>query len=209
MSGGENSIAVLLAGGRSSRMGRDKASLRIPGDGRTLAELALERLARACGRGVVAGPAERDWGTEWPSVPDGPGAGPVAGLLGAARAHPGRRLLALGCDLPEVSSELLAALAASPAQLALPKTEKGPEPLCALYGPAALEILEKRVADGRFALRGLFDEDLPFEVDVFEGERLRQYGDPRRLFLNLNHPADLEDWLARRERASRGSARNQ
>lgn len=178
-------------------MGRDKASLPIPGQGLTLAEVALERLARVCGVGVVAGPADRDWGKDWPSVPDGPGAGPIAGLLGAARAHPGRRLLALGCDLPEVSAELLAALAASPAQLALPRTEKGPEPLCTLYGPAALEILERRAADGRFALRSLLDEDLPFEVDVFEGERLRQFGDPRRLFLNLNHPSDLEAWLTR------------
>jgi len=185
-------VGVVVAGGRSSRMGADKALLTL--DGTTLAERAARCLAAVCpvvlvadrGRSTVAGLA---------SVEDGPGGGPAAGLLGAARAAPDQPLLVLGCDLPAVPTALLAGLVelagGSGADLALPRSPRGLEPLVGYYGPRALASLERQVADGRFALRHLL-ENPDLAVTLLEGEALAAFGDPERIFANLNTPEELE-----------------
>lgn len=187
----EDPVGVVLAGGRSSRMGRDKATLRL--DGRTLARRAADLLAAVCpevvvadrGRGVVPGV---------PSVADGAGRGPAAGLLGAAREAPGRALLVLACDLPGVPAPLLAALVELArrrgADLALPRSPRGPEPLVAVYGPKALAALAERVAGGEQALVGLLGR-ADLAVTVLEGEALERFGDPVEVFRNVNTPEDL------------------
>lgn len=197
-------VGVVLAGGLSRRMGEDKAGLILAGA--TLAELAAERLAAVCAE-VVA--ADRGRGTVpgVRSVSDGPGRGPAAGLLGAARAYPGQPLLVLAVDLPGVPAELLAALAARvveppegapAADCAVPRSRQdreprsggGLEPLVACYGPRALAALGERVAAGHLAPRGLFErEDLA--VAVIEGPELERFGDPERMLMNVNTPADL------------------
>lgn len=185
-------VGVVLAGGGSRRMGRDKASLEI--GGKSLAAAAVERLARICepvvvadrGRGVVAGV---------PSLADGPGRGPAAGLLGVAAVWPARPLLALACDLPGVPEGLLAGLAgrarAGLWDWVVPRGAGGLEPLCALYGPRALEVLAARVASGRFALHPLARER-SLAVWVLGFERCSPWGPPADLFANLNRPEDLE-----------------
>ena len=170
-------IGVVLAGGASSRMGRDKALLEIEGE--TLVSGAARRLGEVCGEVIVA-----DRGRELlpGSVPDGPGQGPAAGILGAARARPGERLLVLAVDLPKVPVSLLEKLAGMDADLAIPRWEGGLEPLCALYGPAAIAEIEERVARGRLDLRTL--PETP-------GLRVAYLEEAGEFFLNLNRPEDL------------------
>src|SRR5262245_15440226 len=185
-------VGVVLAGGRSRRLGRDKATLEVGGE--TLAGRALRRLSPLCsdlavadaGRGLVPGAL---------SLPDGPGEGPAAGLLGAARAFPARWLLALACDLPGVTTELLARLASPPLpDLAVARSRGGVEPLAAVYGPRALDALAERVAAGRYALHELADLE-GFAVRVIEGAALAALGPPEILFANVNTPEDLARWL--------------
>ena len=185
---------MVLAGGASSRMGLDKALLEESGE--SLARRAAGRLAGVCpevmvadgGRGLVPGLG---------SVADGPGKGPAAGILGAAAIHPGRPLLVLACDLPAVPPSLLAEIAASPGDLVLPRWEGRAEPLCALYGPAALAALAGQVAHGRFALHELAGLE-GLAVRWLDEERLTVHGRPAAMFLNLNTPEDLERWRALR-----------
>ena len=182
-------VGLVLAGGESRRLGRDKARL----DGAALPRLAAERLAAVCSEVAVA-----DRGRELvpgrPSLADAAGRGPAAGILGGAAAYPGRPLLVLACDLPGVPAGLLAELARSAGcDWAVPRWAGGLEPLCALYGPAALEALAARVAAGRFALHGLAGEG-GLAIRYLEGEELRRFGDPGEIFLNLNTPDDLESW---------------
>ena len=186
-------VGVVLAGGSSSRMGRDKALLAAGGE--SLPAGAARRLAGVCaevavadrGRGLLPG---------LPSLADGPGRGPAAGILGAAEAYPGRRLLVLACDLPQVPEELLALLARlDGCDCALPRWRDGVEPLCALYGPAALAALARRAARGLFALHRLIEEEA-LAVRILEGEALARFGDPREVFLNLNAPVDWERYVA-------------
>ena len=185
-------VGIVLAGGASQRMGRDKALLVLsPGapDGETLAAAAARRLAAVCaevlvadrGRAVVPG---------LPSLPDGPGRGPAAGLLGAAAARPGHPLLVLACDLPAVPVALLQELVSLGADLTLPRWNGGLEPLCAVWGPAALARLAERVERGLYALHPLAAE-ADLAVRFLEGERLAAFGPAAELFRNVNTPEDL------------------
>lgn len=158
-------------------MGRDKALIELAGEtlvagaARRLGEVCAEVLIADAGRGLLPG-----------SVPDGPGQGPAAGILGAARARPGHPLLVLAVDLPRVPVSLLEQLARADADLAIPRWAGGLEPLCALYGPAALAELETRVGRGRLDLRTLAETP---------GLRVRYLEEPGEVFLNLNRPGDL------------------
>ncbi|HWM93545.1 MAG TPA: molybdenum cofactor guanylyltransferase [Thermoanaerobaculia bacterium] len=176
-------IGVVLAGGASTRMGRDKALLEIEGESlvvraaRRLGEVCSEVLVADAGRGLLPG-----------SVPDGSGKGPAAGILGAALVRPGQPLLVLAVDLPRVPVPLLEELARSDADLAVPRWSGGVEPLCALYGPAALAALEERVKLGRFDLRTL--PETP-GLRVRWVEEIERFGEPAEVFLNVNRPSDL------------------
>lgn len=191
-------MGVALAGGRSSRMGgRDKAALVL--DGRTLAGRAADRLAGVCARVVVA---DRGRGAVpgVPSVADGPGRGPAAGILGAAREATGGPLLVLACDLPGVPAELLAALAGRARRgpdLVLPRWRRGVEPLVAWYGPGALAALAVQVAVGEYSL-GRLVAGGGLAVEWLEGEELAGFGEPEAVFYNVNRPEDLDLLIHRR-----------
>lgn len=165
-------------------MGWDKALSSLPVS-------AAERLAAVCaevavadrGRGLLPG---------LPSLLDGPGGGPAAGILGAAAAYPGRPLLVLACDLPRVPAELLAELTSPGAwDWAVPRWGRGLEPLCALYGPVALTVL---IQKGLRAPHRLAAEDLA--IRYLEGDDLARFGPPEEVFLNLNTPEDLERYTS-------------
>lgn len=176
---------MVLAGGASSRMGRDKALLEL--DGETLAARAVRKLREVCGEVLIA-----DAGRNLlpGSVPDGPGEGPAAGILGAALARPGERLLVLAVDLPRVPVALLAELAGSEADLVVPRWAGGLEPLCALYGPAALAALAERVGRGRLDLRTLA------ETPGLRVRYLEEIDRPGETFANWNRPEDREQALS-------------
>lgn len=196
-------VGVVLAGGAGSRLGQNKADLRLPGRrgddaGPTLVEWALARLSAVSGvEEVLVAAGEAALGTL--SVPqelqasiiaDGVGSGPAAGVLGAARSRPDRELLVLACDLPLVPVELLAALAGSRADLAAAASDPADpwsmNPTCALWKPPALELLGRRVAEGDFRLYPtLQDSDL--RVQTIDAGR---FGDPKQVLLNVNTAAD-------------------
>jgi len=133
-------IGFVMAGGRSTRMGTDKALL--PWEGTTLLDHAITRLlAVTADVRILCGPTPRYADRNRPLVVDlegeTDGAGPLAGLaagLASAGDAPG---VYLGVDLPGVSVELLSALASiDDGDAVVPVTEDGPEPLCAVYRAA-------------------------------------------------------------------------
>ncbi len=179
---------VVLAGGASARMGRDKALLEV--DGRTLIARAVQKLEEA-GVPVVVARGERAPLPGIRTVPDGGGRGPAAGILGAAHAVAARSgLLVLACDLPLVPVPLLKLLLHQPGDWVVPRWERGIEPLCALYRPAALLDLAQQVQRGSSALHQL-TRCGDCRITYLEGEALHRLGRPEDLFLNLNSPDDL------------------
>lgn len=200
--GHSGALGLLLAGGASTRLGRDKAAELVPGTTKTFAQNARDLLAAAGLPVLVAARdparAERLLPGE-KAVNDGPGRGPAAALLGAHAALPEATFLALACDLPEIPPALLRALAASAGDLVWPVWGNGQgEPLCALYRPKALDRLAQRVLAGDFALQGLAQEpDLDFLP--FPTAKIALFGDPAVLFFNTNRQEDLDSLAARRQ----------
>jgi len=150
----------LLVGGASRRFGRPKALVEVGGT--TLAERAAVVLATAVERLVLLGDGP---------VPDSLGAlprladaaettGPLAGLLAALRSAPEAAWVICPCDLPWVTPQAVAWLAGErrPGRAAvLPRVppDGPPEPLFALYEPAALALVEALAGDGAPAPRRL------------------------------------------------------
>ncbi len=183
---------LVLAGGRSSRMGRDKAALVHP-DGQTLARRCHDLLMQAGCQSVAISirhdqeiPAGLD-GLEITRDPAGESQGPIVGMVAGMRLHPDGDWLVVACDLPRLDLPTLTHLVASKQAdenfLAYRSEFDGlPEPLCTLYSPAALPLLEQaQAADFRCPRKILIRSDC----------RLLEPITPRALD-NANTPDDWE-----------------
>ncbi len=145
---------LVLAGGRSERLGRDKAALAI--NGSTLLERAVALLSRVVGdvRVAVRGDQLSDeLRRRFALLADeDENIGPAAGLLAAHRLDPDTAWLALACDMPGVTEQLLAGLIAARDPRRGATAYRGragrPEPLCAIYEPATLSRLRTEVDAG-------------------------------------------------------------
>jgi molybdopterin-guanine dinucleotide biosynthesis protein A len=172
-------------------MGRDKALL--PWGGTDLLGHTLARLSRVTGEvRILAGSRPRYAGRGVAVVTDrAPDLGPMAGLLAALEAAHGRPVLMLGVDLPLVPTALLERLLVltGAADAAVPVSPRGPEPLCAVYGPACLRPVHSAVAHGDLRMTEFLSELRVHEVGPAE---LVPFGDPAEVFLNVNSPADYE-----------------
>lgn len=133
---------LLLVGGKSQRMGSDKALLQYGGE-QTQLERATELLNTVCGKVFVsqrheqAFPTPQDTEAIYDSIEDVKG--PLCGILSAMQAHPEAHWLVLACDMPNLTQstlkKLIGAFQSAPPQLtAYCSGHDGlPEPLCAIY----------------------------------------------------------------------------
>ena len=191
---------LLLAGGRSSRMGQEKASLVIGNRGLSQAAYALALLQQFCAQTYLSLRDGQDFPCGAEGVPvlrdDSAAEGPMAGLLAAFREAPGAAWLVLACDLPFVHSGLLARLVACHARdpdlpfvACANSTDGQPEPLCAIYGPAAVPILARHASRGHFSPRQIMIEENSVLLDVS--------GEDAAALTNVNTPQDLAAARAR------------
>jgi molybdopterin-guanine dinucleotide biosynthesis protein A len=97
----------------------------------------------------------------------------------------------LAVDLPHVPVALLQRLVslAESADVVVPVSPDGPEPLCAVYSRDCLEPVRAALARGDLKMTGFWSG---LRVRRLDSAELRDFGDPARLFLNLNAPADYE-----------------
>lgn len=162
---------ALLCGGRSSRMGTNKALLQMR-PGVSQLDYALNLLAGLCPRVIACtGPSGR-WPLELPpgivGISDADETtGPLAGVIAALGAANGQAILLIACDMPWVDAAVLTRLVASrntAAQATVFAASDGkPEPMCAVYEATALEPLRQHARRGRSGLRD-FMRQVPIEV---------------------------------------------
>lgn len=188
-------LALLMAGGRSRRMGRDKCTL--PWRGRPMWEWQMQTLAALSPDKIaVTAPERPDWlppHAGW--LPDtAPDIGPLAGLLAGLRELKQGNMLVLAVDLPFMTADYLAALwAGCPGNLgSVPAGPKGWEPLAAVYPAGAADLADERLNAGRRDLQGWVDQ-LHHAGWV---ERHAIDPDNSTLFRNLNHPHQWEAALS-------------
>ena len=179
---------LVLAGGKSRRMGSDKASLTV--DGRTQLDRAVRLLDAHLDRVFVS---------TSPDQSDDPlrrnherivdrydNIGPIAGILSAMDQYPELSWLVLACDLPNIDDTTIKYLLAN----ASPEHEATafrsvrddlPEPLCAIYRPACRASIDRFVDAGK---------NCPRKILINSPTCLLQQPNPGALH-NINSPEDL------------------
>ena len=157
---------IILTGGASLRMGRDKAT--IPSGGTTLAEQTARLLEQIAEPVVEVGPGV----THLPVVSESPPrAGPLAATVAGWRALADGGwdgpVIVVATDLPRLRLEVLDWLANHPAPGSIvPRSNGRPQSLCARYAKEDLELAAQLVADGATAMRDLLAAAHPLVVDA-------------------------------------------
>lgn len=179
---------LVLAGGQSRRMGQDKALLARAGETQLgyvvrLLQQQLEQVFVSA-RAEQAADAER---ARYAQIVDRyTDLGPVAGILSAMDAAPEASWLVVACDLPNLDAatirHLLARRSLTQPFTAYRSSFDGlPEPLCAVYSPAARSIIDAFVAAGLHC---------PRKMMLRSDSKLLELPNPRALD-NINTPEDL------------------
>jgi molybdopterin-guanine dinucleotide biosynthesis protein A len=184
-------MGFVIAGGRSSRMGADKAFLDF--HGQTLLDHALTAMDAVCDRVAIVGDPARFPKYEFVVADVFSGCGPLAGIHAALVHSPVELNLMLAVDMPFVSRELLAFLFASAADednhaiITVPRTSKGLQPLCAVYRRDFSATAEQALRAGKYKIDAAFSSVV---VRVIEQAELAAAGFTEQSFFNLNTPQD-------------------
>jgi len=187
----------VLAGGRSSRMGTDKAFLEF--DGRTLLARALDLLHRLTPEARIVGPAAK-FVAYGPVVEDiYTGRGPLAGIHAALSSSATDLNLILAVDLPLITESFLQFIVecarASDAVVTVPRIAGGYQPLCAVYRRAFWPLAQAALESGRNKIDALFSAA---NTRVLEESELGRFAFHAGMFENLNTPEDLRRAAAKK-----------
>lgn len=151
---------IILAGGKSSRMGTEKGLLELCG--KPLIIYAIEALSGLCGSIIISSSSEAYKSFDYHVVPDEfPGIGPMGGIYSALRQSQTEKNIVLSCDLPFVSTKLLSYVLqnAHGYQVAVPWLgNQHYEPLCGFYCLSVLDQMSSFIQKGNYKLPDLFEE---------------------------------------------------
>jgi len=182
---------LILAGGASSRMGRNKALLEL--EGRKLVERVLSALEPLTDEIlIVSNQPEPYRFLERPIIPDiQPGYGPLMGLYSGLKAARGDLALLVAVDMPFLSSDFLRHLIslAPGYDVVIPHAHERLHPLCAVYRrETCLPAIEGAIARGQRRLISFHPEVRVRQVDEAE---LRSISPDLRDLINVNTPEEL------------------
>jgi len=179
----------VTAGGRSSRMGRDKAWLEI--DGRPMIQHVVEALLQITPTvSIIANSPEYDRLGLPVFADQNPGIGPLEAIRVALAASLAPCVLLVACDLPFVTAEFLDFLLSRVEghQAVAPLNSDGQlEPLCAIYSADALEPVTELIRSGERKVSRLFDRVRARLIPFQDFGRL---AGAERFFINVNTPED-------------------
>ena len=181
--------AVILAGGASSRMGRDKSLLEIRG-----VPLIHRLIAQLQGRFrevLISSDDPAPYrSTGLNIIPDGqPGQGPLRGIAAALEAAQAETVFVLACDIPDIDHRFVRCLLAEArrADCAVPRRADGRwEPLFSAWRKSALPAIREVLAEGERKIDAVFPRVRAAAVDLVDGAWLR----------NLNTPQDVAEYLS-------------
>ena len=189
---------VVLAGGESRRLGRNKALEHIRG--RTLIERVIEGIAPLTAEVIVVAGSPAQAAT-LPPMPDVqlvsdryPGCGSLGGIFTGLSASRDPWVLVVACDMPFLNPRLLRRLMAMRRDVdaVIPRLKGQPEPLHALYSKTCLGPMERMLQAEQLKIAPLFEQVRVRYVDEATIDRI----DPdHRSFFNINSPTDLEEAL--------------
>jgi len=187
-----NSTAFILAGGRSTRMGADKAMLELGSD--KLLERAIRVCKRACSTVALIGEKKRLRPFGWVIEDVFRGQGPLAGIHAALSSKAASEFnLFLAVDMPSVTTDLLRFLVhtaeESNAVVIVPRVEDHLQTLCAIYRPGFRRVAEEALLAGHNKIDPLFHQ---VRTRIVEQSELKSLGFSAELFDNVNTPDEFK-----------------
>lgn len=201
MTAGKSEAGVagyILAGGGSTRFGRDKALVEVGGT--PMLERMIELLKSVTNQvKIVAAPGKYTVSGAEVFEDHWPGEGPLGGIItaledAAQRAARPEWSLILSCDMPFLTREWLIFLceraAKSSAQVILPHSASGPEPLCACWQTGAAAKLRSGFERG---VRKVTEGIALLRAEVLDEADWKRFDSAGRLFWNMNTAADYEE----------------
>ncbi len=190
---------IILAGGSSSRMGKNKALLPFPGNQAvTFVEHLASLLVQCCVETLIVA-RDQAYASAY-ALPglriifdETPGIGPLMGLYSGLSAMNTERALVVAVDLPFVQPALLSFLLSQPLTadtLLVPIVHDVPQVMLALYPRSVVPVVKEQLQWGRRDLRCLL-EVAP--VQFIEEKQLLQVDPQLRSFVNINTPEELQE----------------
>jgi molybdopterin-guanine dinucleotide biosynthesis protein A len=178
---------VLLAGGKSRRMGRDKAALVVAG--KTMADRMLEWLQSHFPQTLIAGDRPDLARPGIACHPDIYTGSSLGGLHNGLLHAPTEWIFAVACDMPFPDTRLLVPMLnqRDRASAVVLQTEDGFEPLFALYHKSCLSHLERLLQEQKFRIQGFFDL-----ISFTALDPSHYIEDWQKALSNLNTPEDLQ-----------------
>jgi molybdopterin-guanine dinucleotide biosynthesis protein A len=183
---------MVLAGGESRRMGRDKLLLEVCGV--PLLRRVRDALAARCAEIIVVGedPVRLEGVRRIPDERPG-GLGPLAGMEAGLTAARNRLVFVAAGDMPFLSADLigylLERLQGRGVSAVVPRHRGGMHPLCAAYDREILPHVRAALDGGVRSVREFLRDVGSVE---YVGEELRRFGDPDLFLMNVNSPEDLD-----------------
>ncbi|MXW06258.1 MAG: molybdenum cofactor guanylyltransferase [Gemmatimonadetes bacterium] len=194
MTAREEVTGVILAGGKSSRFGSNKALSRIDGD--RLIERLCRTVGSVTGRMMLITNTPADYAfLELESRKDlVPRCGPIGGIYTALRTSHTPLCLCIACDMPFVRPEFLEYMMerSSGYDVVVPVNDGRVEPLCAVYRETCVPAIEDRIHARRYKIAGFFDEVRVLRLVPEEGG----FHDDD-MFFNINDRTDYDEALKR------------
>jgi molybdopterin-guanine dinucleotide biosynthesis protein A len=187
-----NLEGFILVGGQSSRMGRDKALLEL--DGKPLLTRAADLLSPLVASITLVGDPGKYSVFGFRIIPDKwPGAGPLGAIATALDAAREPQSAVVACDLPFLTRDWLAWFFAhaadSKADIVVPESARGLEPLCAVYRSTCERVVADALERG---VRKVTDAFAGLAVEKIEENQWRKFSADGNLFRNLNSAEEYE-----------------
>jgi len=194
MTAREEVTGIILAGGKSSRFGSNKALSRIDGD--RLIERLCRTVGSVTGRMMLITNTPEDYAfLKLESRKDLVSrCGPIGGIYTALRTAQTPLCLCVACDMPFVRPEFLEYMVERSAgyDVVVPVNDGRVEPLCAVYRETCVPAIEDRIHARRFKIAGFFDEVRVLRLAPEEGG----FHDDD-MFFNINDRTDYDEALKR------------
>jgi len=208
-----SAIGYILVGGASSRFGKDKALVEF--NGTTMVERVRSLLMEICMPEIyLVGDPQKyaAFAVEIPCIPDKwPGEGPLGGILTALVNTKTRRRtriacvgtsleskpknnFILSCDMPFLNKQWMGEFflrsLRSEADVVVPRSENGLEPMCACWRTSTCSVIEEQFNRG---VRKVTDVFKHLKTEVLDESVWKRFDTNGRLFWNMNTPADYEE----------------
>ncbi len=188
--------AIILAGGKSTRVGikKDKGQIKLAG--RPLIDWVISKLTSLDNLTeediIIVGPKKRY--THFKRVIQDifPQKGPLGGIFSGLKASNSQYNLVVACDMPFLEVKLLQYMREEidSNDIIIPRYNRGYiEPLCAIYSKKCLEVMEKNIQSGILSVRKIFPH---LKIKYIEEEEVKKFDPKFYSFFNVNFKYDFE-----------------